>query len=131
MELATDRWVRASGKRPVTIEGAPASSTNSATWSSHCDVVTSSAGDGFGVMLGGGLGCYDFDDCFTGGRLDSSVGEFIDRIPEKVLLVERSVSGRGLHVFMEAAESRGSRSAGVERYTRDRFIRMTFNEVPL
>ena len=131
MELATGRWVRASGKRPVTIGGTPASSTNSATWSTHCDVGVSKAGDGFGVMLGGGLGCYDFDDCFTDGQLDSTVRDFINGIPEKVLLVERSVSGRGLHVFVEAKESRGRRSAGVERYPRSRFMRMTFDEVSL
>lgn len=131
MELADGRWVRASGKRPVTVGGTPASSTNSATWSTHCDVVASKAGDGFGVMLGGGLGCYDLDDCFTDGLLDSPARDFIDSIPERVLLVERSVSGRGLHVFVEAAESRGSRSVGVERYTRGRFVRMTFDEVAL
>ena len=131
MELADGRWVRASGKRPVTIGGTPASSTNSATWSTHCGVAASKAGDGFGVMLGGGLGCYDLDNCFTDGLLDPTARDFINGIPEKVLLVERSVSGRGLHVFVEARESRGSRSAGVERYTRCRFIRMTFSEVSL
>lgn len=131
MELADGRWVRASGKRPLTVSGSPASSTDSKTWGRHHEIVGSRAGDGFGVMLGGGLGCYDFDNCFADGRINSAVGEFIARIPEKVLLVERSVSGRGLHVFVEAVESRGRRSAGVERYTRDRFIRMTFDEVSL
>ena len=131
MELADGRWVRASGKRPLTVSGSPASSVDPSTWGGRYEVISSRAGDGFGVMLGGGLGCYDFDNCFIGGRLDPLTRGVIDSIPEKILLVERSVSGRGLHVFVEARESRGSRSAGVERYTRGRFIRMTFDEVSL
>ena len=130
MELAEGRWVRARGKRPVMVSGAPASSTDSSTWSSHASVVESRAGDGLGVMLGGGLGCYDLDGCFDGsGRLSSSVREFVGSIPEPVLFVERSMSGRGLHVFVEAPEGPGYRRGGVERYVKSRFIRTTFDEV--
>ena len=131
MSLAEGRWVRASGKRPVTIEGVPASSTNSATWSSHCDVVTSKAGDGLGVMLGGGLACLDLDDCFEGGRISPWAREAIDSLGAPVLLCERSVSGRGLHVFHECPEGPGRRVGGVEHYSRARFIRVTFDEVAL
>lgn len=127
MDLAEGRWVRARGKRPLMVDGVPASSTDPCTWSSHAEVVASRAGDGLGVMLGGGLGCYDFDGCFdVSGRLSSSVREFVRSIPEPVLMVERSWSGRGLHVFVEASEGPGSRRGGVERYSRARFIRTTF-----
>lgn len=125
------RWVRAVGKRPVTISGAPASSTDASTWSSFESVSTSAAGDGFGVMLGGGLGCYDLDNAIVDGSLTSWAREAIDAMPEPVLFVERSMSGSGLHVFVDAPETRGSRKGGVERYTKSRFIKCTFDVFPI
>ena len=120
------RWVRADGKRPVMPDGLPASSTDSSTWSSFAEVQRG-AGDGFGIMLGGGLGCYDFDNCLDAdGRVSERVRGLLQRIrPESVVMVERSVSGRGLHVFVEAPESRGFRRDGFEFYSRGRFIRVT------
>lgn len=123
-ELAEGRWVRAAGKRPIKTDGSPASTTDPATWSSLWQVQDSTAGDGMGVMLGGGLGCYDLDDCFTPGGLSENARQALTAIPEPVVRVERSVSGRGLHVFVEAPEGRGSRREGVERYTAARFIRV-------
>ena len=106
--------------------GAPASSTNPATWSSF-DEVQSGAGDGFGVMLGGGLGCYDLDNALEGGVLKLWAREVVAAISEPILYVERSVSGRGLHVFVELAEQRGTRRSvgdgAVEKYSYGRFIR--------
>lgn len=120
------RWVRADGKRPVMPSGAPASSTNPATWSSF-DEVQSGAGDGFGVMLGGGLGCYDLDNALEDGAVKPWASDVIDAIEEPVVYVEKSVSGRGLHVFVELAEQRGTRRAvgdgSVEKYSYGRFIR--------
>ena len=120
------RWVRADGKRPITPAGAPASSTNSSTWSLFPEVQRG-AGDGFGVMLGGGLGCYDLDNALEGGVLKPWARSVVEAITESIVYVERSVSGRGLHVFVEAAEARGIRRSigdgSVERYTRARFIR--------
>ena len=113
------RWVRAVGKRPVQVSGAPASSTDPGTWASFLDV-QQGAGDGFGIMLGGGLGCYDFDH-----MSDLDVRGFVALIPEPVLFAERSVSGEGVHVFVVAPEERGWRRGSVERYTRARFIRVT------
>ena len=76
--LSVGRWVRASGKRPVMVDGSAASSTNPATWASFAEV-QSGAGDGFGVVLdGSGLGCYDFDNCFDGGVLKPAVRDFIE-----------------------------------------------------
>lgn len=112
-------WVRADGKRPIQASGRPASSTNPATWAAYRDV-KAGAGDGFGIMLGGGLGCYDLDHV-----TDEQARAFIATIPEPVVYAERSVSGQGVHVFVEAPEGPGRRRPGVERYTRARFIRMT------
>lgn len=118
------RWTRCDGKRPVRVDGRPASSTDSVTWSAYADVKASSAGDGFGVMLGDGLGCYDLD-----GVTDEQARDFAATVPERVLFVERSVSGKGVHVFFEGAPERGWRRVidgmKVERYTTGRFIRMT------
>ena len=120
-------WVRADGKRPAMVDGSAASSTNPATWASF-DEVQSGAGDGFGVVLdGSGLGCFDFDDCFDGGVLKPAVRDFIAGIAYPIVYVERSVSGNGLHVFVEAEKQRGFRRDGVEFYTWGRFIRTPLN----
>lgn len=118
----TDRatWARAVGKRPVTTTGAPASSTDPATWTTFRAVQRSSVGDGFGIMLGDGLGCIDLDHV-----TDDEAREIAATIAEPILFAERSVSGHGVHLFIEAPEARGSRRGNVERYTRARFIRMT------
>lgn len=131
MGLAEGRWVRARGKRPVMVSGAPASSTDSSTWSPHASVVASSVGDGLGVMLGGGLACLDLDDCFEGGRLAPWARAAVESLEGAVLFVERSISGCGLHVFHEAPEGPGSRRGRVECYSRSRFIRTTFNTFTL
>lgn len=118
-----NRWTRAAGKRPVMVDGGPGSSTDPSTWDAF-DAVQEGAGDGFGIMLGDGLGCYDLDH-----MTDDEARAFIAAIPEPVLYVERSVSGEGFHVFIEADEGPGSKSEHVERYTRARFIRTTLNRV--
>lgn len=116
------RWVRADGKRPVMVDGSPASSTDPSTWASFSEV-QSGAGDGYGIMLGGGLGCWDLDDCFEGGVLAGWARSILDEADP--LHVERSVSGRGLHIFVDAVEGPGSRRGNVEFYSRGRFIRVT------
>lgn len=75
-------------------------------------------------MLGGGLGCYDLDHV-----TDVQAREFIASIPEPVVFTECSVSGDGVHVFIEAPESAGWKKlvngVSVERYSQGRFIRVT------
>lgn len=118
-------WTRCAGKRPIQPNGRAASSTDVRTWSSFADV-QAGAGDGSGIMLGGGLGCYDLDHV-----TDSQAREFIASIPEPVVFAERSISGDGVHVFVEAPESAGWKKlvngVSVERYTQGRFIRVTGN----
>ena len=113
------------------VDGSPASSTDPSTWSSHTAVVASNVGDGLGVMLGGGLACLDLDDCFEGGRLAGWARTAVGSLEGPVLLAERSMSGRGLHVFHECPEGPGRSRGRVEHYSRERFIRVTFDEVPL
>lgn len=117
------RWVRATGKRPVTTSGAPASSTNPNTWASFKSIQRG-AGDGYGVMLGDGLACWDLDHCFTGGVLEPWAADILSSIASP-LWVEVSVSGSGLHVFVESPEAPGTRNGNVEFYSRERFIRVT------
>ena len=121
-----ESWVRADGKRPIQPSGRAASSTNMNTWHSFA-AVQSGAGDGFGIMLGGGLGCYDLDYVS-----DSAAREFIESISEPILFAERSMSGTGVHVFVEAPAGAGWKrninGLSVERYTKDRFIRVTGNQ---
>src|SRR5699024_767735 len=121
-------WVRASGKRPVMVDGSAASSTNPATCASFAEVQKSNAGDGFGVVLDGSeLGCYDFDSCFDVVVLLPVVREIIAGIASLIVCIERSVSCNGRDVFVEADKQRGFRRDGVEFYTSGRFIRTTLS----
>lgn len=120
------RWVAADGKRPVRPNDRPASSTDPATWSSLDEV----ADRPHGFMLGGGIGCYDLDDV-----TDEQVSAFAASVAEPIIYAERSMSGRGAHLFIEAPESRGWKRTingiSVERYTRARFIRMTKERISI
>lgn len=81
-------------------------------------------------MLGGGIGCYDLDHC----TMDAA-RRFAATVPEPIVYCERSRSGTGFHLFVEAGESKGWRRVvnglNVERYTRDRFIVVTGDRVRL
>lgn len=120
--------MRAEGKRPVRVDGRWASSTKPWTWATFAEVQRG-AGDGFGVMLGGGLACWDLDDCFEDGRLAAWAREALNGVVP--VFAERSMSGRGLHVFVEAPEGPGRKGGGVEFYSRSRFIRVTGDRVVL
>lgn len=115
------RWTRADGKRPVQADGRPASTTNPDTWAEYRKVRAGS-GDGMGFMLGGGIGCYDLDHV-----TDDQARDFLATVTEPIVYVERSVSGTGVHIYIEAEEAQGWRRGNIERYTRQRFIRTTGN----
>lgn len=117
-------WTRRDGKRPITVAGRQASSTNPATWASF-ESVQHGAGDGIGIMLGAGLGCYDLDHCLDGGVIAGWACDAIAAISESVVWVERSMSGDGLHIFVETRATSGYRRGGVEFYPRSRFIAVT------
>lgn len=134
------RWTRADGKRPIQTDGTPASSTNPDTWTTYDQVVTGEnlPGDGYGVMLGEGLGCYDLDNALDeNGKMkpwaQTIVSHVLDDRSRPVLFMERSVSGRGVHVFVEAPERPGYRreviDGSIEFYSWARFIRVTGDKV--
>ena len=132
--LAPNRWTRAKGKRPVMVDGRNASSTNPATWSSWDAVKKSSAGDGFGVMIGDGLACIDLDHCFDdAGGLLPWASSAIKSV--KPVFIERSMSGDGVHVFHEQEPVKYRRDdfgdGQVEWFSHSRFIRCTFDELCL
>lgn len=116
------RWTARDGKRPVCLDGRPASSTVVDTWTAYENVRHVP----HGIMLGGGLGCWDLDHCLDGDTLAGWAQEVVDRIPpESVVWSERSMSGDGLHVFVRSPERPGRRRDGVEFYSRARFIAVT------
>lgn len=115
-------------KRPVTVSGRPASSTDSRTWSDFKTASESSAGVGLGFVLGDGIGCYDFDHCLIDGQLADWAAEAIRAIPERVIFSEVSQSSEGVHVFVEAEEGPGRKirdGRNIERYTAGRYIAVT------
>lgn len=123
------QWTRRVGKRPVRVNGLPASVVDPSGWVSFAEARASRVGSGLGVMLGGGLACLDLDGCLDG---DVLAGWAVDVVREvEPLWVERSMSGRGLHVFHLAPEAPGSRVGGVERYSRQRFIAVTLDRFDL
>lgn len=116
--------MRADGKRPIMCDGSPASSTDSSTWASYSEVMRSKAGDGYGIMLGDGLACWDFDHV----DLTSPPAKAMELLPDAIY-AEVSTSGHGLHVFVWSSEV-SFRRAGVEFYSHSRFIRMTGRRWP-
>lgn len=126
--VALDRWTRCVGKRPVQVNGSPASSTNSETWTTYSAAAASTTGDGMGIMLGSGVVCIDLDHALVDGTPTRTAKTILDACPGA--WVERSVSGTGLHIFGAGFERAGLRvtasdGTGVEIYCRDRFICVT------
>lgn len=121
------RWVRHVAKRPVTVSGSPASSTDASTWSTYESARTSTAGDGLGFALGEGIGCIDLDHCLVDGRPNEVAEKFLSRLPRTY--VEVSPSGDGLHVFGFLEEGPGSRRVvdglSVEVYSVGRYMTVT------
>lgn len=84
----------------------------------------STVGDGVGFMLGGGVGCIDLDHCLLpDGTLTWQAGRLLEAC--SATYVEVSPSGTGLHVFGLLPEGPGRRVAGVEVYSRARFMTVT------
>lgn len=125
-----DRWIRReASKRPVTIAGRSASSTNSATWSTYSKASTSSVGAGLGYVLGAGVGAIDLDHCIIDGVVADWARKIIDRCPDT--FIEVSQSGEGLHIFGLLTEGAGrnirKNGSAVEFYSTGRYIAVTGN----
>lgn len=129
------RWVRrAADKRPLTVSGASASSTDSSTWSTFEAASASIAGVSLGFVLGDGVGCYDFDHCLVDGELAGWARDAIETINEPVIFAEVSQSGEGVHIFIEASEGPGRKirdGRNIERYTSGRYIAVTGNRLSM
>jgi len=115
--------VRHDRKRPVTTAGAPASSTDPATWATYTAAKRSKVGDGLGYVLGDGIGCLDLDHCLVDGKPNELAREVLARLPGAY--VEISPSGDGLHVWGTAPEQPGRVRDGVEAYSVGRYITVT------
>lgn len=138
---SADRWVRYKlaprkngklAKVPIQLDGRNASSTDSATWTSFKAAQASSVGDGLGWVLGNGIGCLDLDDCFDdAGRLSGFAQSVLDQHRAEAILVEKSQSGKGLHIFLPMPQGAGSRREGIEVYPPDsgRFIAVTGDRI--
>lgn len=121
-----DRWVRHTRKRPITVEGRPASSTSSMTWTTYAEAKRSTVGDGIGFVLGDGIACLDLDNCLDAkGRPNALARSVLARLPGAY--VEVSPSGRGLHVWGYAAEQPGRVRDGIEAYSVGRYVTVTGN----
>lgn len=130
------RFVRyASTKRPLTVGGRSASSTDSATWSAHSDAVASKMGEGVGFVLGAGVGCIDLDHCIVDGELEQWAIDVLAANPNT--FVEVSRSGDGLHVFGLMPEGPGRKirdGRNIEVYSVGRYMALTgkrYNNAPL
>lgn len=124
-----DRWVRRSASKvPLTVDGAPASSTEPATWSSHSKAKASTAGVGLGYVLaeGDGIVCVDLDHCLVGNDLAPWAQAIVDAVGPT--FTEISPSGSGLHLWCRGEVVRGRKirrgEVAVEVYGQGRYIAM-------
>lgn len=119
---ALPRWTRRHGKRPVQLSGKPASSTDPRTWTTHERVARRDRG----VMLGEGLACWDLDGVIgEDGALHPDAAAVLRKVGTRALWVERSMSGRGLHVFVRGEEGPARVGERVSYYSWGRFIAVT------
>lgn len=128
--IQNPRWVRWDGrKRPLTINGTFASSTNPATWTTYDAVTKSEHGIGIGYVLGDGIGCIDIDHCIIDGQITSAAMAIVNRYPGNY--IETSPSGNGLHIWGILNEQPGTRKVEngvhIETYSRGRYITVTGN----
>lgn len=128
------RWVRRTAdKRPVTVSGAPASSTDPRSWSDLPEARSSKVGAGLGFVLAAdGIACIDLDHCLSGGRVALWAQRILDMV--RGTYVEVSPSGDGLHVWGLATVGKGRRrrveGGAVEVYDRGRYITVTGDRFP-
>lgn len=115
------RWVsHTADKRPVQIDGRPASSTDARTWTTYEDVKDLPRR---GFVLGDGIGCIDLDHCVVDGVLTDWAAKIVALNPDT--FVEYSQSGTGIHIWGLLPEGPGRRirdGRSVEIYSVGRYI---------
>ena len=131
-----DRWLRwqlvhrgeGTSKRPVRFDGAPASSTDPATWTSLPTAEQSTTGDGLGFALGDGFACIDLDHCYDSrGHLADWAKMLLAPVAGRTW-IEISPSGQGLHIWGRCAERKGVKVRGLmdaEAYSKGRYMTYT------
>lgn len=133
-----NRWVRflltprggKLAKVPIQRDGRYARVNDPSTWTSFRLASASTAGDGIGWVLGNGIGCIDLDDCIDDGRIAPWAEQFIAEHKQSAILIERSLSGRGIHIFTPMTPGPGRRirdGRSIEIYPPDsgRYIAIT------
>lgn len=128
--IALPRWIRHQAKRPMTVGGFWASSTDPKTWSDYQTAKASQHGDGLGFVLNGdGIICIDLDHCITDGVITPVAKAIVDSLPDAY--TEISPSGSGLHIWGRADLVKGFRfdyqGQSVEIYPNGRYLTMTGN----
>lgn len=123
------RFVRfTSKKRPITVAGKSASSTNAETWSTHKEAVAATVGEGIGFVLGAGFACIDLDHCIVDGELAPWAAAVVAANPGTYMEVSRS--REGLHIFGLLPEGPGRKirdGRNIEVYSSGRYIALTNN----
>jgi len=104
--------------------GRAASTTKRWSWATFDEVRRSKVGNGVGIMLGDGIGCWDLDHCLVDDEIEPWAAEFLAMIKAPIW-VERSMSRTGLHIFVHADEAPGYCHPPIEFYSRARFIAVT------
>lgn len=124
------RWIRrTAAKVPLTVAGAPASSTDPTTWSSYSDAARSTVGAGLGFVLGDGIACIDLDHVIHNGSIDPRARQLLEQV--EPFYVELSPSGDGIHAWVRdpspTGQNRYTQPDGlrVEWYSADRYITVT------
>src|SRR5438128_2132423 len=78
-------------KRPVQLDGRPASTTDHRTWTSYARLQGRKRR---GWVLGEGIGCIDLDHCLVDGRPTAAAQRFLNSLPDTY--IEVSPGGDGL-----------------------------------
>lgn len=120
---ALPRWaVAGADKRPFTVSGGAASSTDPGTWADFESVCAAAQtkGLGIGFMLGAGYACIDLDVKDDTSQADvARHQQIVERFDS---YTERSRSGEGRHIWIKAEIGPGKKRDGVELYSQERFI---------
>lgn len=82
-------------------------------------------------MLGDGLACWDLDGVLgEDGSVHPEAARVLAKVGRRAVWVERSMSGRGLHVFVWGEEAAGTVSKHVSYYSQGRFIAVSGDAWP-
>lgn len=111
-------------KRPLMIDGRPASVTDPSTWTDFASASSAAAARGWHVGYviheSDPYACIDMD--VKDGTPPEQIARFNQIAEAFDSYTERSRSGLGLHVWIEGSIGKGRRRDGVEVYSQERFI---------